>query len=200
MRYWERFIIYPILGITFIFSLAILCRLYPRITTPVYLGFDYLGLIIGILSLLVTALLGWQIFNIISFENTVDKKLNTYNKAYKVLLGQEIAKTKIDILRDMRISDIDGHIINIDTIFKASYKIPDLIHLLPRDEMISEFHKEIDIMKNILYAYSSSYAPMHIDKLRKVYFKYTDIHCVNEFTEYLDKIYATIIKSSENAK
>lgn len=46
------------------------------------LGFDYIGLLVGILATLVTALIGWQIFTTIGVEKKVDnmvKKLNNMN-------------------------------------------------------------------------------------------------------------------------
>lgn len=39
------------------------------------LGIDYIGVIIGILSLLVTMLIGWQIWNVIAIDKKIDGKV-----------------------------------------------------------------------------------------------------------------------------
>lgn len=39
------------------------------------LGIDYIGVIVGILSLLVTMLIGWQIWNVIAIDKKVDGKV-----------------------------------------------------------------------------------------------------------------------------
>ncbi|WP_308744842.1 hypothetical protein [uncultured Bacteroides sp.] len=39
------------------------------------LGMDYIGVIIGILSLLVTMLIGWQIWNVIAIDKKIDGKV-----------------------------------------------------------------------------------------------------------------------------
>ena len=48
--------------------IAALCRTYPRTAD---LGFDYIGVLVGILALLVTVLIGWQVFNAIQMQNTL---------------------------------------------------------------------------------------------------------------------------------
>lgn len=49
-----------------IISIVALCMICPRASS---LNFDYLGLIIGVLSLLVTVLIGWNIYSILDIEN-----------------------------------------------------------------------------------------------------------------------------------
>lgn len=44
----------------------VMAERYPRTG----LGFDYLGLIVGILSILVTILIGWQIYTVINIRET----------------------------------------------------------------------------------------------------------------------------------
>lgn len=56
-----------------IINLVAVCVNYPRWEK---LSFDYLGVIVGILSILVTILLGWQIFINISMEKKIDKKIH----------------------------------------------------------------------------------------------------------------------------
>lgn len=59
----EKYIIYATLVISFTFSIVSLCSSLPRTS-----GLDYIGVIVGILSLLVTILIGWQITNYFMLE------------------------------------------------------------------------------------------------------------------------------------
>lgn len=49
---------------TLVCSLIALCRTFP--TSPC---FDYMGIIVGVLSLLITVLMGWNIFSVIDVKN-----------------------------------------------------------------------------------------------------------------------------------
>ncbi len=61
----------PILSvISIILSMIAICRAYPHTYD---LGMDYQGVIVGILSLLVTVLVGWNIYTIIDFNKSRDK-------------------------------------------------------------------------------------------------------------------------------
>lgn len=54
--------------VSIIMSICSLARNNERV-----LGFDYLGVIVGILTLLVTALIGWQIYSALNVENRISK-------------------------------------------------------------------------------------------------------------------------------
>lgn len=58
------------------------------------LGMDYIGVIIGILSLLVTMLIGWQIWNVIAIDKKIDDKITQVNNS----LRAEIDVTKKDLI------------------------------------------------------------------------------------------------------
>lgn len=49
------------------FSIAAIIVVYPRVT----LGIDYLGLIVGMLSFLITLLMGWNIYTLVDFKNKI---------------------------------------------------------------------------------------------------------------------------------
>ena len=57
--------------LSFIASIVTLCLSFP---TNGILSFDYQGIIVGILSLLVTVLIGMQIYNYIAFEKRMEDK------------------------------------------------------------------------------------------------------------------------------
>lgn len=71
-----------------IISIIALANICPRFSS-----FDYLGLIVGILTLLVTLLLGWQIYNAIDIRNN----LNNLNKKYEDLnINIQAIQTNVD--------------------------------------------------------------------------------------------------------
>lgn len=74
MKTHERWLVYPFLGISLLASVTAICRTCPRTE----LDFDYMGLIVGILALLVTMLIGWQIYNALSLE----QKISNIKKEY----------------------------------------------------------------------------------------------------------------------
>ena len=71
---------------------------YPRTD----LDFDYLGLIVGILALLVTVLIGWQIINVI-----------TIRKEMRKIVKLSIRKSKKKIYRDITLSFTEAIINNL---------------------------------------------------------------------------------------
>lgn len=80
-KIWDIFscisiVISPMMGIVAI------CWLFPR---TYGLGFDYQGVIIGILSFLVTILLGWNIYNLIDLKSIQEK----YSSINEILEKQE---------------------------------------------------------------------------------------------------------------
>lgn len=66
-------------GCAFVFSLFTLCRCLPRVLSNQALDFDYIGVIVGILSVLITILVGWNVFSVIDLKNTA-KKMEERNK------------------------------------------------------------------------------------------------------------------------
>lgn len=75
MKRIERLTIYGFVLLSLVLSIISLCSSLPRTS-----GLDYIGVIVGILSLLVTVLIGWQITNYFMFE----KRTKSYaEKNYK---------------------------------------------------------------------------------------------------------------------
>lgn len=74
MKTHERWAIYPLLLFSLVASVTAICRTCPRTE----LDFDYIGLIVGILALLVTMLIGWQIYNAMN----LDRKVSDIKKEY----------------------------------------------------------------------------------------------------------------------
>lgn len=85
--------IFPIiLGIiNFALLIPLLCMHFPRIIDS-NLGFDYMGVIVGVLSLLVTVLVGWNIFNTLEFKKELEQIKQQLEEKEKTLkeLKEEI--------------------------------------------------------------------------------------------------------------
>ena len=55
-------------AVALVISIVALCRVAPRLNDS-GLAFDYMGVIVGVLSILVTALLGWNIYQVIDIRS-----------------------------------------------------------------------------------------------------------------------------------
>lgn len=91
MKPHERWAIYPPLLFSLVASVTAICRTHPRTE----LGFDYMGLIVGILALLVTMLIGWQIYNALN----LDRKVSDIKKEYDGLKDKSEALARRSMRR-----------------------------------------------------------------------------------------------------
>jgi len=73
----ERLAIYGVVMLSLILSITSLCNSHPRTD-----GLDYIGVIVGILSLLVTILIGWQITNYFMIEKRAKSYAEKLIKQY----------------------------------------------------------------------------------------------------------------------
>ncbi len=76
----ERIILYIIIITSLAMSSIAMCRSFPRIY-----GIDYIGVIIGILSLLVTILIGWNIYTVVDFNRKVNSMGHRVHEATNIL-------------------------------------------------------------------------------------------------------------------
>lgn len=111
--------------ISFAFCLFALVRCLPTVDVR----FDYLGVIIGILSLLVTTLIGWQIYTIINIDRLVakaiDKKEEIYSRQIPMELGVFFADNFWDYLPrlEVRIENLKtGISLNIPGVLDYSFE------------------------------------------------------------------------------
>ena len=94
-RFW-KIAIYIGLPFSIFGTISCICVLFNR---PNELGFDYTGVIVGILSLLVTILLGWNIFYALEFKKDMLSKLEENECKWKKRLelhsqlNQKVLKT-----------------------------------------------------------------------------------------------------------
>ena len=90
MKFNENGISLGISLIAFLVAIVAICRTCPRTD----LSFDYLGLIIGVLSVLVTVLVGLNIYALVDFrkkEDIIDKKMALITESLLNLNKSELA-------------------------------------------------------------------------------------------------------------
>lgn len=75
-KFWQ-IAIYIGLPFSVVGTIVCICCLFYRTDT---LGFDYMGVIVGILSLLVAFLLGWQIYSVIDMKKSIEEIKSNTNK------------------------------------------------------------------------------------------------------------------------
>lgn len=80
MNKTERYIIYAIIAISLTFSIISLCNSLPRNNE-----IDYIGVIVGILSLLVTILIGWNIYTVVDFNRKNNSMRRKVQEATNIL-------------------------------------------------------------------------------------------------------------------
>lgn len=78
--------------IAIIFSIVALCNTCPRLISEDEPGFDYIGVIVGVLSLLVALLIGWNIYNALD----LNKKISDSIKKNKTM-REDIRLSFIDL-------------------------------------------------------------------------------------------------------
>ena len=84
-------IILSVVAITM--SIITLCSVYPNKD----LGFDYLGIIVGMFALLITILIGWQIFSLINFRETQKEILELREESKRMLANTKEYHDKIEL-------------------------------------------------------------------------------------------------------
>lgn len=72
--------------------LAILIACY-GVGTPIA---EWMGIAVGVLSILVVILIGWQIFNYFAFEDKMEKKLNEKEKVLEEKIKQDCRAVEYD--------------------------------------------------------------------------------------------------------
>lgn len=78
----ERIITWVTVAVSLIVSIVALCR-----SLPCMVGMDYMGVIVGILSLLITMLIGWNIYTVVDF-NRRKEDLVKQEQILKTLVAQ----------------------------------------------------------------------------------------------------------------
>lgn len=79
--------------LSLVFSIISLCRTFPRNCES--FGFDYMGVIVAVFSILVTILIGWNIYTALDIgkEMKIIKKEQTKNKEHLKAFDEKINDT-----------------------------------------------------------------------------------------------------------
>lgn len=119
--------IFPIiLGIiNFALLIPLLCMHFPRIIDS-NLGFDYMGIIVGVLTILVTVLIGWNIYTIIDYQKEISKtkkELNSIKQDINTLANktiQERTELFASIQKDFALISLRNYLMRADKSFLSS--------------------------------------------------------------------------------
>ena len=80
-------------------TIAIIATCIAAYRTP-ELGFDYQGVIVGILSLLVTVLIGWNIYTFIDIKGT-SQKIDKFRAEFEGKIKKSSLETQFDVKKEM---------------------------------------------------------------------------------------------------
>jgi hypothetical protein len=133
--------------IAIIFSATALCLYKPRIN----LDFDYLGAIVGILSLLITVLIGWNIYQLIDIKDLKKELDNKSKKISKLKKSSEIQNYEVCYSMNAQLvyiflEQIKNNISSYSTTYKIVYFGLKSLSFAYQAKRFSEF----DYMKEIL--------------------------------------------------
>lgn len=191
MEKWERWIVYPILAISISFSITVMCKWLPRILKiddngQLDLGFDYIGAIVGILALLVTVLIGLNIWTVIDVKQEWKE-----NKKYTERLEKELKEAKERLEKEQTAIKHYGYAI---TDFCQVY-----VKLEPEKKNYwPTYCKALSALKNFLNTNENLnwYAPACIDNMEAALRKAQELNEIcseeisNDIRTYLNEIRA----------
>lgn len=110
--------------LSLIASIVALCVAIPRANA---INFDYLGLLVGILALLVTALIGWNIYNLIDVRNIRNEQNSIQMDLY--MRTQRILATTDHAVGDVFYRCLVGEKPMRDDFQLVYYRISEIQHL-----------------------------------------------------------------------
>lgn len=186
MNKTERYIIYAAILISFTFSIISLCSSLPRNS-----GMDYIGVIVGILSLLVTILIGWNIYTVVDFNrknnsmerrvyeatNILNAEINHIIKGYAAFLSAQHQGAKGYILLA-----VEGYMTAIEESLQSRETEPAKLSINGLLDLLSQSHNRMIVFHfdkdqkeryiSILYKLKASkeYQEYEIDKLIDAFF------------------------------
>lgn len=105
--------------------IPLLCIHFPRIIDN-NLGIDYLGIIVGVLTILVTVLIGWNIYTIIDYQKEISKtkkELNSIKQDINTLANktiQERTELFASIQKDFALISLRNYLMRVDKSFLSS--------------------------------------------------------------------------------
>lgn len=138
MKQFMKYTQFSVSIIAITLSIIAICVSYPRSADS---NFDYIGIIVGILGVLVSILIGWQLYNALNLKELVNQTENAKkdaieakNKAEQMLNDIQVSTTeltsKVTTLSDdvSHLSNCNkGNIENISTITKKMVDLQSIV-------------------------------------------------------------------------
>lgn len=117
--------------------------------------FDYNGMLVGFFTLLVTLLVGWNIYSTINAKDELDKAVRSIKEQY----DKDIADMKADIKRLTK-SDIDREIEQAEQkgIEEANEVDKGFVELNLPQEVIEAVEKQMQVQETMLYVWAYNVA------------------------------------------
>lgn len=112
--------------IAIVLSIIAVCVTYPRNEDS---GLDYIGIIIGILGVLVTVLVGWQLYNALNLKELVDQTKKAKEDAIE---AKETALSKVETIQQRidaaskRLNELSANIKGLKTELDKKANIEDV--------------------------------------------------------------------------
>lgn len=152
------------------------------------LGFDYQGVIVATLAVIVAVLIGYQVMSVLSFDKIMNAKFDKFKEEYKKELKLETVKANIDLKTNIRFAFFKYG--DQEVIFHLSEKIPDLIGKLDEKEQSIFFGEEIERLKKYIQENLKNIDKKYLILLRETYLRYGYVPCVFDILKYLDSVCA----------
>lgn len=139
-------------AIALVLSIIAICGLYYRTTD---LGIDYIGIIVGILAILVTCLVAWNIYSAIDANKKIDEMRNELNAIKSSI---DIDKIKYEKSINTLKAELYDNVVSIDRYSlgfeKASVATNLLINMISSIEYLirSEEYKKAELQLDFYYA------------------------------------------------
>ena len=179
--------LWPISTISFLCSVVALCRTFCRAE----LQFDYIGVVVAILSILITILIGWNIWNVIDMKTDIDKVKKQFEDFYS-----SIHKKQEEL--DKKITELDKKQENIKYF---GYAITDFCQVYSKLEPAKKdyfktYCKSLNALRNFIktdeklewYANACIYNMSEALRMAKEKNEQCDAETEKNIKEYLDEV------------
>lgn len=171
-----------------IISIASLCRTFYR---NIDLTVDYIGIIVGILAILCTVLIGWQIYTLIDFNDREEKNQKSIATLRDILKGFIENGNQGDYLLYDNLSELCENIIsnNTDNLFfeRLHYKI-NAINYSSRIEQFDICEQGIDVLKLFIRRYDITLTNEQQERLLRIACLIPNQNRIKNFTDLINVI------------
>lgn len=151
---------------------------YPRYIPPKQTGFDYMGVVVGIMGVMITLLVGWQIFSSIKEKERIDKlseDFKDYKNTIQTEYGNDIAKmSSCCAKRGKDISNIETKLKELDK------RISFIIRLNNKNQMPLNIKENFELL-DLLQKDSNN---TNSERIHAMYYVISSLHETIKSGEY----------------